>query len=447
MSPVWSALLAAVAAPVPAGAAVAVVQTPIPAQSGSLRLTPAEMFRLADLSIAKGDGATAAAIYAALQQNPDSDIRAEARFREAKQLMQQGRNSDAAILLRRVLDDRPEATGVRLELAHLLQILGDPDGALRQVRAAQSAGLPPEVARLVDRYSDALRAARPMGASLEIALAPDSNINHATRSDTLGTIFGDFDIDENSKAESGTGLSLRGEAYRRIPLGSGDHSLLGRASAFADLYGKSRFNDIAIDAAAGPELRLGRTRLNLELGATQRWFGQKPFARSLRLGASAVRPVGGRSQVRLEATAALVDNQFNDLQDGRAFSGRVEFEHALSPAMGVALNLSLDRQSLKDPGYSTTGWRAGFVGWRDFGRMTFTLGAELGRLKADERLALFAHTRSDRYSSFTLGATFRQLGFRGFAPVMRFAIERNRSTIEFYDYSRKRTELAIVRAF
>ena len=77
-------------------------------------------------------------------------------------------------------------------------------------------GLPPAVARLVDRYSEALRAARPCGASLEIALAPDSNINRATRSDTLGTVLGDFDIDKDSKAKSGTGLSLHGQAYRRF---------------------------------------------------------------------------------------------------------------------------------------------------------------------------------------------------------------------------------------
>ena len=81
--------------------------------------------------------------------------------------------------------------------------------------------------RLIDRYSEALRAARPAGASFEIALAPDSNINRATRSDTLGTIFGDFDISKDSKARSGTGLSLRGQAYRRLSIGGGDSLLSG----------------------------------------------------------------------------------------------------------------------------------------------------------------------------------------------------------------------------
>jgi len=410
-------------------------------------LTPAQMLKLAEVADANGDTSTAAAIYDALEADRDSDVRAEARFRHAKLLLRQQRTREAAVLLRRLLDEKPGAVVARLELAHALQLLGNPDAALRELRAAQASGLPPDVARLVDRYSEALRAARPTGASIEIALAPDSNINQATRSDTLGTVFGDFDIGKDSKAKSGIGVSLRGQAFHRFGLGGGDDSLLVRLSGFADLYRAARFNDIAVDLAAGPELRLGRNQLNLEVGATQRWFGQKPFMRSARLAATWTRPLGRLTQLRLTGSAARVDNQLNDLQDGRDFSGKAEVEHALSATSGIALTGSLDRQSLKDPGYSTTGWRAGLLGWHDMGRMTLTAGAEFGRLEADERLLLFPDKRADRYSRLSLAATFRQLQWRGFAPLARFTIERNRSTIAFYDFRRTRAELGVVRAF
>jgi len=437
------AVLLAAATAVPPSPAVAV---PPESYQRKLVLTPLEMFKLAEVATIRGDLTTASAIYAALERNPDSDIRAEARFRYAKQLLGEKRNREAALLLRRVVDEKPNATVARLELAHTLQLLGEPDAALRELRAAQASGLPPAVARLVDRYSEALRASRPFGASFEIALAPDSNINRATRSDTLGTIFGDFDIGKDSKAKSGMGLSLQGQAYRRLSIGA-DNSLLVRVSGAADLYRKMDFNDIAVDLAAGPEFRLGRNQLNFEAGATQRWFGQKPFMRSARLGATWVKPIGDVMQLRLSGSAALIDNQLNDLQDGKAFSGKLDVERALSATMGIGLNLSRDRQSLKDPGYSTTGWRAGLLGWRDVGRMTFTAEAEFGRLHADERLQLFPDKRSDRFSSISLGATFRQLQWHGFAPVVRFSIERNRSTIEFYDYRRTRSEVGVVRAF
>jgi hypothetical protein len=412
----------------------------------TVQVTAAQLFRIAEAASAKGDQATAERAYDALIGDPSQNVRLEARFRLAMLERKRGNVTKAASMLREILDHRPDAVPVRLELASLLDKMGDKDGAWRQVRAAQAAGLPPSVARIVDRYSEALRAQRPFGTSLEIALAPDSNINRATRSDTLGTVLGNFEIADDGKAKSGTGLSLHAQAYRRLPLGA-DNGLLFRLSGFADLYRRKQFNDIAADVAVGPELSLGRNRLQLELGATQRWYGQKAFVRSARAAATLSHPMGSRTLLRVSGSAALVDNRLNDLQDGKGFSGQVAIERALTPTAGIAGSFGIDRQSLKDPGYSTTGWRSGLTVWRDMGRMTLTLGAELGRLHADERLLLFPDRRTDRFSRFTVGATFRQLQFRGFAPVVRFSIERNKSSVEFYDYRRTRTEMGIVRAF
>jgi len=436
--------VAAVLLAVAPGAASAEAPPPPPART--LQLTPAQMFRLAELAQANGDLATSSTVYVALEDNPDLSVRAEARFRHAKQLLGLKRNREAALLLRRLLDEKPQALAPRLELARSLQLLGDTNAALRELRAVQSGGLPPSVARLIDRYSQALRAQRPFGASVEVAIAPDSNINRATRSDTLGTIFGDFQIADEGKARSGTGLSLSGQAVGRAAIGA-NSSLLFRASGFANLYRRGRFNDLAADLAAGPELNLGRNRLQLELGATQRWFGQKPYLRSARIAGTFSHPLGSRTLLRLIGSAALVDNQLNDLQDGRSYTGQLQAERALTPTTGVAASLSWDRQALKDPGYATTGWRAGVSGWRDVGRITLTAAADLGRLHADERLLLFPARRADRYARISLGASFRQLQYAGFAPVMRFSVERNRSSIAFYDYRRTRTEMGIVRAF
>jgi outer membrane protein len=409
-------------------------------------LSASQMFALAELAHNRGNDSMAERVYRSMFVDPSADVRAEARFRVAKLESGRGNLTKAAVLLREVIDEKPAAAPVRLALAQLLDKLGDKEGAWRQVRAIHAGGLPPAVARLVDRYSEALRGQRPFGASFGIALAPDSNINRATRSDTLGTIFGEFDIAKDAKAKSGTGLALTGQAYRRLPLGS-DSSLLMRLSGFANLYRDKDFNDVAADLAVGPEFNLGRNRVQLELGATQRWFGQKRFMRSARVAGVVSHPMGSRTLLRLSGSAALIDNQVNDLQDGKVYSGQVSIERALTPTTGVAARVGLDRQALNDPGYSTTGWRGGLTAWHDMGRVTLSADVEVGRLHADERLLLFPERRADRYSRVSLGATFRQLQFQGFAPVMRFSIERNRSSIAFYDYRRRRTEFGFERAF
>ena len=432
-----------------AGAAALFIAAAAPAtaaRSATVQVTAAQLFAIADAALAKGDSAMAERAYTALMNDQSTDIRLEARFRLAMLVGKNGNLTRAAILLRQVVDERPGAARARLELAGLLDRMGDTEGAWRQIRAVQAGGLPPAVARVVDRYSEALRAQRPLGGSFEFALAPDSNINRATRSNTLGTVFGDFDIAKEAKAKSGIGLAVDGQAYRRISL-RGDNSLLMRFSGFANLYRRKSFNDIAADFAAGPEFGFRRGRLQLEVGTTQRWFGQKPFMRSVRISELLSRSLGGRTMVRLSSSASLVDNQLNDLQDGKVFSGQVSVERALTPTTGIAARVGVDRQSLKDPGYATTGWRAGLTAWHDLGRATLTADIEFGRLHADERLLLFPERRADRYSRLSLGATFRQLQFRGFAPVMRFSLERNRSSIAFYDYRRRRTEVGVVRAF
>lgn len=360
--------------------------------------------------------------------------------------MSAGAKARAAAILRQIIDEMPNATGARLELAQLLDRMGDKEGAWRQLRAVRAGGLPREVAKIVDRYSDALRAERAIGASLEIAVAPDSNISRATRSDTLSTVIGDFQIDEDSKAKSGVGLALSGQAFRRLALSKNAMALV-RLSGSADLYKHKRFNDIAVDLAVGPELDLGRSRVNLEIGGTLRFYGQKPFMRAARLAGSVTLPVGSRSRLWAKGAASLLDQKVNNLQDGKGYSAQLIFEHALTRTTGVLFSLAGERESLRDPGYSTRGWRAGLIVWRDVGRSTASANLEYGRLRADERLSLFPDRRSDRLLRLTIGATFRQLNFNGYAPVARIIVERNSSTIAFYDFKRVRTEFGIARAF
>src|SRR5690606_16317519 len=162
-----------------------------------MRLSAAQVFTLADAARAGGDFAAAETAYRALQADPDLEIRTEARFRLGRMLADDlRRDSDAAIEFRHILDDQPKAARVRLELARVLALMGHLGSAEREFRAAEAAGLPPEVERMVRFFANALNARKTFGGSVEVAFAPDSNINRATRSDTLGTVIGDFTLDK-----------------------------------------------------------------------------------------------------------------------------------------------------------------------------------------------------------------------------------------------------------
>jgi len=84
--------------------------SPPPPVDSSVSLTPVELFAFADRAIAAGDFATAEIAYRALSTNPDLELRTEARFRLAMMLADRlNRHRDAAIELRKILDEKPDA--------------------------------------------------------------------------------------------------------------------------------------------------------------------------------------------------------------------------------------------------------------------------------------------------------------------------------------------------
>jgi len=417
-----------------------------PTERRTIQATAGQMLTLAEEMVRRGDSRDAENILDLLARDPNPNVRNEARFRRAMLLEAGGRNEAAAVLLRRILDEKPDATAVRLKLATMLQKMGHEDSALRELRALSSSDLPPDVAHFVDRLSASLQATKPLGFQIELALAPDTNINRATRSDTLGTIFGDFTLDKGSQARSGVGAALRGFAQARHVFND-SLGVVTRFSGEANLYRQRDFDDIALDWSLGPEWRVGRTRLTGEAGIGRQWDGMKPFQRGFRLSASAARPIDSVSQLRLDASVRWIDNRFNGLQDGRGYSLRARYERALSADLLIAVSSGFDRFKATDAAYSTRGWNAGVSAYRNVGRMTLSAGVDVGRLKADDRLALLPRARADRLMRLSFGAVVRRFTVAGFAPVTRLVIERNRSTVEFYDFKRVRTEFGISRAF
>lgn len=410
--------------------------SPPPPVDSSVSLTPVELFTFADRAIAAGDFATAETAYRALSTNPDVELRTEARFRLAMMLADRlNRHRDAAIELRKILDEKPDAQRVRVELARMQLMIGNIGQAEREFRAAQARGLPADVERLVRFYANALSATKPLGASLEVALAPDSNINRATRSDTLGTIIGDFDLSEDAKAQSGLGLALRGQGYYRQALGQ-EARLLVRLSGSADIYRQSQFNDMAVSLQAGPEVASGKDRISFALQTTWRWFGQQLYSSAYGATADWRHPLGQRSQLNVEASAQRVDYRPNPLQDGASLGLAVGIDHAFSQRFGGGIQLQGQRMTARDPGYALASGGVSAYLFRELGPTTLALSFGYTRLEADERLFLYPQRRQDDRFSTSLSATFRQVRIGPFAPLLRLRYERNKSTVEIYDFNR-----------
>lgn len=428
------------------------IATPALAQAGqgaaqTLTVTPTQLFELAEAARAAGDFATAETAYRALAENPDPELRTEARFRLGLLLADQlGRPRDAAVEFRRILDEKPDAPRVRLELARMQALMGNLGAAEREFRAAQAGGLPPEVEKLVRFYANALSAEKPLGASIEVALAPDSNVNRATRADTLSTVIGDFTLSDDAKSSSGLGLALRGQAYYRTRIDARAR-LLVRLAGRANLYRKSRFDDQQVSLLAGPEYRLGADRLSLAGGIAQRWYGGADYSLTYGISGNWQHPLGSRAQLRLDASLNHVENRPNPLQSGEDYALSAGIDRAFSSRMGGGVQLSAGRTVARDPGFSDVTLGVNTYLFREMGQTTLVGSLGYTRLEADARLLLYPRRRVDDRFTANLGATFRFLRIGSLAPFARIGVEHNRSTVGIYNFTRVSGELGLGAAF
>ncbi|HEX8533757.1 MAG TPA: surface lipoprotein assembly modifier, partial [Allosphingosinicella sp.] len=412
----------------------------------TLQLDGAGLLNLAQMTEREGKAERAETLYRALLADPHVELRSEAGYQLARLLAARGRNTEAAGLLRRVLDEQPQAVPVRLAMAQLLVALGDETAARRELRAAQAGRPPAQVARLIDSYAAALRDRRPFGGEIRLSLAPDSNINRATASDRLNTVIGEFDIAEEGRARSGVGAAMEVSAFARQPLSAG-LSLIVQAGGKATRYRKAEFNRLTLQARAGAQLARGASRLSVAIAHQRQRIGGELALTSLGIEADGSHPLSGTAQLRFSAGAAKVGGRLNRLEHGHSFALGGAIDMALSPAAGISLSGSANRRTARDAAYATRSFELGAAAWRDFGRLTVGGSATVGRLRADDRLFLLPERRKDRSATASLTILSRHLAFQGLAPSLRFTIERNRSNIAFYDTHRRALELAFSRAF
>jgi hypothetical protein len=412
-----------------------------------VEMSAAQLFAFADAARDRGDYQTAEAAYKALTSDPHLELRTEARFRLAEMYTKKmGKHREAAVLLRRILDDKPDATAVRLELARVEALLGHFRDARRELRAAEAAGLPREVEQQVRFFSNALTALKRVGGGLEVSLAPSTNINHATSSDTLGTVIGDFTLSKDAQAQSGLGLSLRGQSYFRLPLGKKTDLLL-RGSGSGDIYRASEFDDFSLALQAGPQWLSGHDRLSLAAAANWRWYGLKPYTLDYGATGNWQHPLGKATQLKIDGTALREVNRRNALESGGRYTLAAEVDHAFSARFGGGLQLHASRLTASDPGYATASGGASLYLYRELGRTTAVLNLGYRHLEADKRLFLYPERRKDDDLTIGLSGTFRALKLGTFAPIARIGYERNWSTVGIYDFRRISADLGITAAF
>ncbi len=409
-------------------------------------LSALEVFKLVELAAAKGDLKQAESLLQALTRDPNPDYRAEARFRLARQCEAQKDLPCAERWYRALLDEKPDAASVRLELARVLAAQDKVGSASHEMRRAQAAGLPPDVAKTVERISSVLRSNAPFGGSIEVSLAPDSNINRATRSQTVEAFGLPFQLGEDGRKTSGVGLSTSAQIFARRPL-FGKHRISAQLAAAGNFYRQSQFSDFTLSLSAGPEFQFGQLSLRPAALVSKTWFGGDPLSESYGGSLMARRGVGRTAAVAVSANVQHTTYARVPTQNGESYSGQISLEKAFSSKLYGRFTASLQRNDVVAASESYWSYGTGATLSRQFGKLTGYAGVNYRRRTSDTASIFFSQKRDEDFVEANAGIIVRPISFYGLSPVVRFSHFRNKSPITLYDYSRNRVEIGLTRDF
>ena len=418
---------------------------PCTADPRCVRATAPQLFAAAEQLARAGDVPAAIALLKALTADPDPHYRAEARFRLASLQEKEGDRPAAIATLQALLTDVSNATRARLELGRLLALEGKPGEARAELDRARAAGLPPEVARTVNRFASAVTAERPRGGSVEIAMAFDSNINHATQDRFLDTVVAPFVLDGDARAQSSIGLSAGLQLHSRDRLGG--LNWLSQAGAHADLFAKSRFDDIQASLASGPELKLGRGTLRPALLGEVRWFGGSPYSQGVGGSLAWSHAAGVSGRVVLSASAVAERISRDPTQSGARYALGASYERGAASGTSFRLGarLAIIDARARPNSLRQVGFDALLA--HDFGPVTLFGQAAIAQLVGAAPLALFGKTRRDWRIDGVAGLSWTAHRIAGFTPLLRLLTTDARSNIGLYRYRRLRAEVGLSRDF
>ena len=404
------------------------------------------MFTLADRLAEQGRIAEAEMLLQSLTHNRDIDIRSEARFRTGLLRERQRDWAGAARAYRELLEEKPNAGPVRLQLARVLVEMGADRDALRQFERASSAGLPDDVTRIVNQFQLALRANRLVGGSVEVGIAPNSNINQASGSRIVEVGPLPIELSPDARAQSGVGLTMSSQIFWRPRLGAKTNLLLTLNSS-GNLYRKSRFNEISAFLTAGPELLNGRSRYRLSVIGGLQWFGQKRYATSYGAEFDWLLQTDSKSQVQLDLSALRKEYEINPGLTGWALSAVARYERALSPRLFGRLLARLDRQGARDPAYATWSTGGELLLSRETGPVSLYARGGYYRTWAEAPFSFPDARRQDRMLDLEGGCLFRHFRLWNLSPIVRVNRTISHSPVFFFDYRRTSVEFGLAREF
>ncbi len=393
----------------------------------------------------------AAIILNAIDQMPPND---RAKFNATERAFLRGRiafgHGDYKTAIKyyeAILAQHPEAVRVRLELARSLLMDGKYDRAQRHFELVLAGDIPKNVAANINRFLDQIRAQRTWRFRANAAIAPDTNINNATDSQTVD-IFGlPFSLGEDARRNSGIGIFTSGGVEYRPKL-SDTTRLLTNLQIQRTEYRGGDFDDMIVSGNLGPEMNYGRVVLGVSGVGFRRWYGNRGY----NSGVGAQFNISGRVTqtfgLGLTVLAEDIHYDLDPTHSGPLLSTIISAFFSLTPASSIRPYIGLNREFANASFQRNTAYRVGFEYYRELPwGITLSVSPDFVIRPFDEMQPAFGITRHDRLYEVSTEIVKRDFKVLGFAPYVDYTFTHNHSNISLYKFSRHRIGFGFTRFY
>lgn len=374
------------------------------------------------------------------------------------QIEQRKGNIDEAIkIYRKILDDQPELTKIRYELA-LCYIAKKQwyraDYNLRLAMAGKD--IPDNVKQAMMYYRYVVRQNKNWNVWFNFGAAPDTNVNQAVGGreciivDSHGTQWC-RDLPE-PESVVGKNLLLGGNYEFKL---SDNWRWKNDAMIYMNIYDKHDYDDLFLSASSGPRYVWGRGDVWLSGVINRRWYGRERYNWSyggkLNANYDFTRKISGGMTLR---TMKNIFDEYGDYMDGYTYSASPYVSYSLDSTKYFVLRGNVDKETAKADAYANNryGVSLGFGSVLPYG---FNIYLEPNfswtRYKGD-RVYVKHHTarigkEKDFFQRYSVSLSNSKFDIWGFVPTLTVSYTNKDSNIPSREYEKWTAEFTMQQRF
>lgn len=347
---------------------------------------------------------------------------------------------------RTALAGDPNLTMVRMELARVLYLDNDDDGARHQFELLIGAAPTPELVRTFEGFLDAIDERRPWDFDFWVSLAPSTNFNNGTARKVVWIDGLPFLVDGNTRQKSGIGLRGGTNGSYQFRLGE-DLSLVTAAGINDTDYEGDAFDDLLLSQTVELRRKSGWTELWLGGIAQERWSGDA-FLWSLGPQITIKQRFGPRTggYLRLRQSFNLYDDA--DYRNGTTSGGDGRVSWSLSPATVLYALAGAERGTATLPHLDYWSAMGGLAAYHEFGYgLTLYTEGRLRRTVYDGDYPFMDEPRDDLRLDIRATLTKRDFAIWGLAPQVEYTYSTARSNTPFDSFEAHAASVTLTKQF